>query len=221
MRSGDHPRTRGKQCSSTLASSTYSRSALGQGRLSVRSSHRHARALRRADVARSEKFWPDQHQMTGSCCSSGGTWDHSQPKVRALELRAGQPWHRGRKARSGRTSSLREVRRRGNRPRRTREVADRQLVADWQANKPARNKRGGCRQWGATLRPSSGNPARRGFHPHASLFGRGSPAPTPILRRSAPMHTLDFFIRRIDHASDLRREREQGDDLLPGLGQPW
>jgi transposase len=43
--------------------------------------------------------------------------------------------------------------------------------------------RRGCRHRGAALRPSSGNPARRGFHPLAPLFGPGSPAPDPILRR--------------------------------------
>lgn len=41
----------------------------------------------------------------------------------------------------------------------------------------------GRRHRGATLKPPSGKPVRRGFHPHAPLFGPGSPAPTPILRR--------------------------------------
>lgn len=45
------------------------------------------------------------------------------------------------------------------------------------ASESAQESGRGCRHRGATLRPSSGNPARQGFHPHAPLFGPGSPAP--------------------------------------------
>src|SRR6266540_5224671 len=99
-------------------------------------------------------------------------------KLRALELRAGQPSRRGQKGTAA-AYSPKEVRQRENALAEQGEHAYRQLVANWQA-KPAKTKAGaGAATGEAALRPSNGNPARRGFHPHAPLFGPGTPAPAP------------------------------------------
>jgi len=105
-------------------------------------------------------------------------------KLRALELRAGMPSRRGQRG-STHAYNLTEVRARERALSEQGEIAYRQLVADWQTKAP--KKRGhGCRRWGATPKPSSGKPARRGFHPLSPLFGRGSPAPAPIVRPEPP-----------------------------------
>jgi hypothetical protein len=60
-----------------------------------------------------------------------------------------------------------------------REVGERLRLSTETVLRWTRPKSDGTRRpaGGAALRPSSGNPARRGFHPHAPLFGPGSPAP--------------------------------------------
>jgi hypothetical protein len=111
-------------------------------------------------------------------------------KLRALELRAGMPSRRGRKGAAGAAGaySLREVRRRESAFAEQGEHAYRPARRKL-AEQGAGQSGGGCRHRGAALRPSSGNPARRGFHPHAPLFGPGSPAPAAILRPEPPLAT--------------------------------
>jgi transposase len=60
-------------------------------------------------------------------------------KLRALELRAGLPTHRGRKGTAD-NYSLKEVRRRELELAEQAEHAYRQQVANWQANGPARKR---------------------------------------------------------------------------------
>ena len=82
-------------------------------------------------------------------------------KRRALELRAGLPSRRGQKGKAA-AYSLKEVRRRENELAAQAEQAYRQLVADWQAKKPAK-RTGVAAATGARLsRPSTGQAARQG-----------------------------------------------------------
>jgi len=67
----------------------------------------------------------------------------TQKKLRALELRAGLPSRRGQKGKAA-AYSLKEVRRRENELAEQGEHAYRQLVANWQANKPARRTGAGA-----------------------------------------------------------------------------
>jgi transposase len=67
----------------------------------------------------------------------------TQKKLRALELRAGLPSRRGQKGKAA-AYSLKEVRRRENELAEQGERAYRQLVANWQANKPARRPGAGA-----------------------------------------------------------------------------
>jgi transposase len=100
------------------------------------------------------------------------------------------PSRRGRKGAAGAAGaySLREVRRRESAFAEQGEHAYRPARRKL-AEQGAGQSGGGCRHRGAALRPSSGNPARRGFHPHAPLFGPGSPAPAAILRPEPPLAT--------------------------------
>ena len=92
-----------------------------------------------------------------------------RPCPHAAARKAPRPPTRSKKSADARTRSPQQG-----------EHAYRQLVAELAGEQACENQSGrGCRHRGATLRPSSGNPARRGFHPHAPLFGPGSPAPTP------------------------------------------
>ena len=96
---------------------------------------------------------------------------YGRPSLLAHKLRAGMPSRRGQRG-STHAYNLKEVRARERALSEQGEIAYRQLVADWRAKATRRAGRG-CRHRGATLRPSSGNPARRGFHPHAPLFRSG------------------------------------------------
>src|SRR5262249_45075195 len=99
-------------------------------------------------------------------------------KLRALELRAGLPSHRGRKGTAA-AYSLKDIRRRetalAEQKRRARLPPPCRQLADATADQESRR---GRRHRGAARTPPSGKPARRGFHPHPPLFGPGSPAPT-------------------------------------------
>ena len=90
-------------------------------------------------------------------------------KLRALELRAGMPSHRGRKGTAG-AYSLKEVRQRERELAEQGERAYRQLVADWQANRPAKAKPGVAAANGTRLkRPSAGQAARQASVPEPAL----------------------------------------------------
>jgi hypothetical protein len=91
-------------------------------------------------------------------------------KLRALELKAGQPSRRGQKGTAS-GYSLKEVRRRERELAEQAEHAYAQMVADWQARAP-REKPGVAAANGARLsRPSNGATA-----------ARQAPAPDPALR---------------------------------------
>src|SRR5213592_1407723 len=91
------------------------------------------------------------------------------PCVSRLGLRAGMPSHRGQKGKAA-AYSLREVRRRERELAEQAEHAYRQLVADWQAKKPARAKEGVAATNGARLsRPSTGQAARQDSAPDPAL----------------------------------------------------
>jgi transposase len=82
-------------------------------------------------------------------------------KLRALELRAGLPSRRGQKGKAA-AYSLKQVRRRERELAEQAEQAYRQLVADWQAKAPKKEK-GVAAATGARLqRPSTGQAARQG-----------------------------------------------------------
>ena len=88
-------------------------------------------------------------------------------KLRALELRAGMPAHRGRKGNAA-NYSLKEVRRRELELAEQAEHAYRQQVADWQARGPARS--GVAAANGTRLkRPSAGQAARQASVPEPAL----------------------------------------------------
>jgi len=92
-------------------------------------------------------------------------------KLRALELQAGMPSHRGQKGRAA-GYSLKDVRAREKQMAEHAERAYRQLVADWQAKAPARSDVGVAAANGARLsRPSNGATA-----------ARQASAPEPALR---------------------------------------
>jgi len=88
-------------------------------------------------------------------------------KRRALELRAGLPSRRGQRGKAA-AYSLKEVRQRENELAAQGEHAYRQLVADWQAKRPA--KLGVAAATGARLsRPSEGQAARQESAPDPAL----------------------------------------------------
>ena len=92
-------------------------------------------------------------------------------KLRRLELRAGMPSRRGQRG-STHAYNLKEVRAR------ERASASRASSPTGSSSPTGKRKRPqesghGCRHWGATLRPSSGNPARRGFHPRCPALRSG------------------------------------------------
>jgi transposase len=92
----------------------------------------------------------------------------TEKKLRKLELRAGMPSHRGRKGKSA-GYNLKEVRRRERELAEQAERSYRQLVADWQANAPAK-KSGVAAANGTRLkRPSEGQAARQGSVPEPAL----------------------------------------------------
>ena len=90
-------------------------------------------------------------------------------KLRALELRAGLPAHRGKKG-SAANYSLKEVRRRELELAEQAEQAYRQLVADWQAKTPSKAKPGVAATNGTRVsRPSAGQAARQASVPDPAL----------------------------------------------------
>ena len=100
-------------------------------------------------------------------------------KLRALELRAGMPSHRGRKGKAA-AYSLKEVRRRELELAQQAEHAYRQLVADWQANAPSKPKPGVAAANGTRLkRPSAGQAARQASVPEPALRSGVDHARTP------------------------------------------
>jgi hypothetical protein len=89
-------------------------------------------------------------------------------KMRALELRAGMPAHRGKKGTAA-SHNLTEVRRRELELSEQAERAYRQLVSDWQANAP-KTKPGVAAANGTRLkRPSAGQAARHATVPEPAL----------------------------------------------------
>jgi hypothetical protein len=123
--------------------------------------------------------------------SKGEDYAYQRPsltarKLRALEFRADMPSRRGRKG-STATYWHKEVRAQETpSPNKPNSPTDSSSPA---GKRKSRSKRVRCRHRGATLKPQGGKPVRRGFHPHAPLFGPGSPAPTPILRRRRHVRT--------------------------------
>jgi transposase len=100
-------------------------------------------------------------------------------KLRALELRAGMPSHRGRKGKAA-AYSLKEVRRRELDLAQQAEHAYRQLVADWQANAPSKPNPGVAATNGTRLkRPSAGQAARQASVPEPALRSGVDHARTP------------------------------------------
>ncbi len=93
----------------------------------------------------------------------------TEKKLRKLELRAGMPSHRGRKGKSA-AYNLTEVRRRERELAEQAERSYRQLVADWQANAPAKKSAGVAAANGTRLkRPSAGQAARQASVPEPAL----------------------------------------------------
>jgi hypothetical protein len=91
----------------------------------------------------------------------------TEKKLRALELRAGLPSHRGKKGTAS-SYSLKEVRRRELELAEQAEHAYRTLVADWQARGPS--KPGVAAANGTRLkRPSAGQAARQASVPEPAL----------------------------------------------------
>ena len=100
-------------------------------------------------------------------------------KLRALELRAGMPSHRGRKGKAA-AYSLKEVRQRELELAQQAEHAYRQLVADWQAKRPNKPKPGVAAANGTRLkRPSAGQAARQASVPEPALRSGVDHARTP------------------------------------------
>jgi transposase len=90
-------------------------------------------------------------------------------KLRALELRAGMPSRRGRKGAAA-AYSLKEMRQRELELAQQGEQAYRQLVTDWQGNRPAKTKPGVAAANGTRLkRPSVGQAARQASVPEPAL----------------------------------------------------
>ena len=90
-------------------------------------------------------------------------------KLRALELKAGMPSRRGQKGKAA-AYSLKEVRRRERELAEQGERAYQRQVADWQANRPAKNKTGVAAANGTRLkRPSVGQAARQASVPEPAL----------------------------------------------------
>jgi hypothetical protein len=93
----------------------------------------------------------------------------TEKKFRALELRAGLPSQRGRKGKSA-TYNLKEIRRRERELAEQAEHAYRQLVADWQANRPSKPRPGVAATNGTRVqRPSMGQAARQASVPEPAL----------------------------------------------------
>jgi transposase len=82
-------------------------------------------------------------------------------KLRALELRAGMPSRRGQRGKAA-AYSLKEVRRRERELAEHGEQAYRQLLADWQAKAPKREKGVAAANGARLSRPSTGQAARQG-----------------------------------------------------------
>ena len=100
-------------------------------------------------------------------------------KLRALELRAGMPPHRGKKG-SAAAYSLKEVRRRELELSDQAERSYRQQVADWHASGPAKPKPGVAAANGTRLkRPSAGQAARQASVPAPALRSGVDHAHTP------------------------------------------
>jgi transposase len=92
----------------------------------------------------------------------------TEKKLRKLELRAGMPSRRGQKGNAS-AYNLKEVRRRERELAEQAERSYRQLVADWQANAPAK-KSGMAAANGTRLsRPSAGQAARQASVPEPAL----------------------------------------------------
>jgi hypothetical protein len=92
----------------------------------------------------------------------------TEKKLRGLELRAGMPSRRGQKGKAA-AYSLKDVRRLEREIAEQGERAYRQLVADWQAHRPAK-KSGVAAANGTRLsRPSAGQAARQASVPEPAL----------------------------------------------------
>jgi len=93
----------------------------------------------------------------------------TEKKLRKLELRAGMPSQRGRKGTSA-AYNLKDVRRRERELAEQAERSYRQLVADWHANTPSRDRPGVAAANGTRLkRPSTGQAARQASVPEPAL----------------------------------------------------
>jgi transposase len=93
----------------------------------------------------------------------------TEKKLRALELRAGMPSRRGQKGKAA-AYSLKDARRLEREIAEQGERAYRQLVADWQANRPAKAKPGVAAANGTRLStPSAGQAARQASVPEPAL----------------------------------------------------
>jgi len=90
-------------------------------------------------------------------------------KLRALELRAGMPSRRGQKGKAA-AYSLKDARRLEREIAEQGERAYRQLVSDWQAKRPAKNRPGVAAANGTRLKqPSVGQAARQASVPGPAL----------------------------------------------------
>ena len=92
----------------------------------------------------------------------------TEKKLRALELRAGMPGHRGKKGKAA-AHNLTEVRRRELELSEQAERSYRQLVADWQANAPTKNSGAAAANGTRLKRPSAGQAARQASVPEPAL----------------------------------------------------
>jgi transposase len=107
-------------------------------------------------------------------------------KLRALELRAGLPSRRGQKGKAA-SYSLKEVRARERQLTEQAEQAYRQLVADWQSKRPAKNRAATTRAWPP--------PMGRDFQVTRwdTLRGRAK-APDPALRSGSTTPTTSLAL---------------------------
>ena len=141
-------------------------------------------------------------------------------KRRALELRAGLPSRRGQKGKAA-AYSLKEVRRRENELAAQAEQAYRQLVADWQAKKPAKTHGRGRRQRGATLKALCGASCAAGLIAPDPALRSGSTTPTAQPNATKPLTNASPSRRgprdRENGRSRAGRPRNEaaGSDLRP------
>ena len=155
---------------------------------------------------------PSSRPPASSPCSAG-TWsikdeDYAfarpsltEKKLRALELRAGMPSRRGKKGKAA-AHNLTEVRRRELELSEQAEHAYRQLVADWQANAPAK-KSGVAAANGTRLkRPSAGQAARQASVPEPALRSGVDHAHARSLTPLTPGRKRRRPAARIPHAHD-------------------